>query len=132
MAYRIIPSIVAGALFTGFALGIAGYFITTNSTDGDWLGPERNWWPIFVVTDLIVGLVIGGLSGAVIEGFGLSLSKAVLFCLILNLLIVAGFYFVTNGGMSESIRYSLYALIPIGLLNGIAVSLFSSTPQTLR
>ena len=129
---RLIFGIVTGTTFTGIMLALAGYFITINSTDGGLLGPEKNWWIIAVVTDLGVGILIGGVSGAVIVGFNLSSIKAVLFCGMLNLLIVAGFYFVTNGGMSEGIRDSLYALIPIGLLNGIAVSLFSSTPQTLR
>lgn len=129
---RLILGIVTGAAFTGIMLALAGYFITINSTDGGLLGPEKNWWIITVVTDLVVGILIGGVSGAAIRGFNLSSIKAVLFCGMLNLLIVAGFYFVTNGGMSEGIRYSLYALIPIGLLNGIAVSLFSSTSKTIR
>lgn len=132
MGFNIFACVAIGSIFTGCALSIAGYFITINSTDGGWLGPESDWWPIMVVINLIAGLIVGGISAAIIVGFNLNFVKAVSLCGILNLLIVIGFYVFTNGLMSESIRYSLYALIPIGLINGGIVSWFFSTPQVLK
>jgi hypothetical protein len=133
MGYRIFVAMVIGATFSGITLAIVAYFATINSNSGGgFLGPERDWWPFAVVIDLIVGLIIGGISAGVVMGFNLSFIEAVSFCGILNLLIVIGFYFFTNGQMSYGIKYPLYSLIPIGLINGAIVSWFASFQKPLN
>lgn len=132
MKLGIFLNIVIGAVFTGCLLAIVGYFATITSPHGGFLGAERDWWLIAVITDLVVGSVIGGLSAIVIAGFNLSYVKAIIFCAVLNLLIVLRFYIFANGQMSQSIKYPLFALIPIGLLNGVLVSWFAYNPQSLK
>lgn len=130
MGYKLIACIAVGAIFTGCALAIAGYFITIQSTDGGLLGPENDAWPIAVVVNFIAGSIVGGISAAVIAGFNFGLIKALLFSGLLNILVVATFFFLTHGGMSEAIRYSLYALVPIGFINGVIVFIVAVASQT--
>ena len=132
MGIRLLLCFVIGSMITGSLLAITGYFATINSSDGGFLGPEKEMWPVAVVVYLIVGAVIGCLSAAVVVGFRLDIGKAVLFCGVFNLILVGGFYFFTNGQMSDGIKYPLYSLIPIGLVNGLFVSWFSSSVRSIE
>lgn len=132
MGYKIVLYVALGSAFTGCLLAVAGYFAAITSAESAPLGSESDWWFLVVGIDLIAGLIIGGISAMVIVGFNMSYVKAVIFGGTINLLIVLGFYIFTNGQMSQGIRYSLYSLVPIGLINGAIVSWFSSTSQALK
>lgn len=132
MGFKIALCVALGSVLTGCLLAIVGYFATITSPNGGLLGAESDWWPLAVGIDLIAGFIIGGISAIVIAGFNMSYGKAIIFGGTLNLLIVVGFYIFSNGQMSQGIRYPLYSLIPIGLINGAIISWFFSTSQALK
>jgi hypothetical protein len=127
MVVSIIKGILIGASFTGVMLAVVAYFGTINSNSGGgFLGPERDWWRIAVAEDFVLGVFIGGLSGAVIAGFNWNFTKALFLSGSMNLLLVVCVWlFLGNEGLSDSIKYSLYWLVPIGLITAAAVSLNS-------
>lgn len=129
---KIILGIFTGAVFIGVTMAVVGYFATVNSASSSLIGAERDWWPVTVTTNFVFGLVLGAVSGAMIAGFSMSIPKAVAFGGLLNLLIVAIFYVITEGYVSDSIKYSLYSLIPIGIINGILVSFFTTPSRSLE
>ncbi len=115
--------ILTGAGFTGLALAIVQYFGTINSPDSSLLGSERDWWVLAVATGLILGAILGGVSGAIIAGLGMSSLKAALFGGAVNLIV---FVAISLNDVSSGIKFSLYFLVPTGVVNGIIVALISA------
>lgn len=127
MGYKIFLSILLGAVFSGIALAVATYVATIDSNSGGgFMGPESNMWLIATIAGLIFGLILGGFSGAIISVFDFGLLRALIFGGIVNALIVGGIHLVANGEMSDGVRYTLYPLIPIGLINSVFVSMVAS------
>lgn len=126
---KLLLGIIIGAAFSGVTSAIASYVAVINDHSGSFFGPASNWWDLAMIIGLVCGIVVGGLSAALIIGLKMGTLKAVLLGGFINLLIVAFFYFLTNGRMDDSIKYWLYALIPIGIINGLIVSFFNSPPN---
>ena len=123
----ILLGILTGAGFTSLALAIVQYFGTINSGDGgSWIGSDSDFWMLAVATGLVFGAILGGISGAIIAGLGISSLKAALFGGVLNLLILSAFYIATDWQISSSIKFSLYFLVPVGIVNGAIVALISA------
>ncbi len=129
---KIILGVLVGSGFTGFTLAIASYFATINSPDSSILGSESDWWVFAILNGAVFGAIVGGLSGAIITGCKMAWFSAILFSGLLNFVISVTFFFLTNGGISAGIRYTVYALIPIGFLNGVVVMLASSTQKSMN
>lgn len=130
MAKIILGSII-GAIFTGLVLGVVAYFAAINDHSSSLLGPSSTWWELAVIGGVVLGLIVGGFSGAIVAGFNLSFLNAAFFGGVFNFLLLSVFYILTNGLASSSIKYSFYALIPIGIINTTIVSLFNSSQQSL-
>ena len=122
----ILLGILTGTGFSSLALAIVAYFGAINSPDSAVLGSERDWWMLAVASRLIFGAILGALSGAIIAGLGMSSLKAAILGGVLNLLIVGAFYIATDWQISSSIKFSLYFLVPIGIVNGVIVALIST------
>lgn len=125
-----LKTVLVSTIFTAVALSVAAYFssIFSRSSTG-LLGSESSFWFFAVLAGFVDGVILGLISGVVFSVIGPDTTKAVLFSTVFNVLVVAVFYVVfSNGGIeSDGIRYTLYSLIPIGILNAVIASLIGST-----
>lgn len=129
---KIILGTLIGAVFTGVVFSLVSYIITINdhSGGGSWIfGSAKEWWWLAIIAGFIIGVVIGGFSGAVITAFNFKLLIAVIFGGLFNLFLISAFYIFVESGWSDGIAYKFYSLIPIGAVNGAVVSLFNYWQQ---
>lgn len=95
---KISLAIVIGALSTGATLSIATYFLSLNrssSGGGNFISfsnPEN----LIAIVGAILGVIIGGISSAVIVGFQLNFLKAILFGFIFNFLLGIALLIITQ------------------------------------
>lgn len=132
---RVILGIFGGAVLTALALAIVAYFFAINdhSGGGGVLGSNSDWWFVGVLVGLILGFMVGLTSSSIILWLNLSPLRAALFGAGFNLVLSAGIYFlIVNGPPSDSIKYPLYSLTPIGLINGLAVSYMFCSQNSLE
>jgi hypothetical protein len=124
---KLILSALTGAVFSAMALGIVSYFVNVNdrSVHGSFIFSPGSFWFAGVIAGVVLGFVHGGISGALIVKLDLKFLRALLYCGISNALIVLAFYIVTNGGetVSDGIKYTIYSLIPVGIVSGAIVAI---------
>ena len=106
---RFVSVIGFSVIFTGTVLATVFYVAYKNSRDSSILGPASDWAWLGLIFGAIYGLLIGGISGAVIAGFQLSIPKAIVFGLILNLVVGAAFYIFTSEGWNEDLALDFIA-----------------------
>jgi hypothetical protein len=131
---RVLTGILLGGGFSGACLAVVCYLAAVNDAAGSsFIGSNSTWSPFAAVVGAILGLVLGGISAAIITGFQLNFAKALVFEFCVNLSIAALLYLlITNGPASDTVRYPLYSLIPIGLINGEIISLLPSLQRPLN
>ena len=130
---RVLIGILLGGVFSGVCLSFVCYLAAVNDADGSgFIGGNSTWSPFAAIAGVILGLILGGFSAAIITGFQMNLMKALIFEFCLNILIATLIYLlITNGPASDTVKYPLYFLVPIGLVNGAIVSLLPSLQKPL-
>lgn len=127
---KLILGIGLGAILSGIAFSVIGYFNTINDHSSTLLGPVSGWWRLAIITSAIAGAIIGGVSGAVIVGFQLNIFKSALFGLVLNLLIIL--LLATFGDGEKDLTFTYCASSLVGVVNGAVISLLSFWQQPLN
>jgi hypothetical protein len=129
MNNKIIFGSVIGILFTATLLILTSALITALYSD----------YNVFSLLFLIVAIyvffyaiVAGGVAGAVVTGFEFNATNAGLFGLLFNLFLGLILFLLTGGGWDKGMIYDYCASVIVGILNGILVSLFNSSQQTLK
>lgn len=129
---RILIGIVVGAAFSGIVFGIASYFYTVNNHSSTTFGPASDWWAFAVIIGIVFGVMVGGLFGAFVTGLKMRFLTASILGGLINLFIVVIFLAARSEVKNVAMKYSLYSLIPLGVINGVVVSYFSSSSQHLE
>ncbi len=130
---RIVQVILSGGLLTGLLLLAVQYFASVNDAGGSsWVGNNSSWWPFFVVTAFILGVIVGAVSSSIIVWFKLAPLQAALFGLTTHVLVSTAIYFIiANGPLSDSFKYPLGSLVPIGLINALVTSYIFCSESSL-
>lgn len=125
---RILLGIVVGALSTGIMLSLAYYLIAvTDTASSSPVGDVRNWSLVILAIGAIIGVILGGVSGAIIVSFQLNFFKAILFGFLFNLCLSVVFFIWSGGPLSNHfLKYTMLSVIIAGILNGAIVSLITS------
>jgi len=126
---KLILSVLIGAIFSAITLGIASYFVNINdhSGGGSFIFSPGQFWFVGVIFGVVLGFVHGGISGALIADLDMNFLEALRFSAITNGLIVLAFYVLTGGGdkFSDGIKYTIYSLLPLGIISAAIISVFS-------
>lgn len=126
---KTILSILIGVLSTGIVLSIAGYFLSLNSSSksgGNFISfsnPEI----LITIVGAILGVVIGGITSAIIVGLQLNLLKTVIFEFAFNFLLSVAILIITQESLTNKyMRYTFYALIVNGIITGAIIFLIKT------
>lgn len=129
---RIVSAVGISVIFTGLLLAVIFYLNEKNSNSSTLLGPASDWAWLGLAGGAICGLIIGGISGAVITGFQLNPPKALLFGLVFNLFLDCAFYIISGGGWNDSLTYDALAMPVVGMINGAIVSFVGVGSKSLE
>lgn len=95
-------------------------------------GAASGFWFLAVCTGLVFGAVVGGLSAALLVGLKMRVIIAALLVGIVNLIVVVWFLGSTNPVTDIRVRFVIYSLVPLGLIQGAIISFCCVPNQSLE
>lgn len=129
-AKRYAVGLLIGSAMTGIVFAVHSYTFVIDNHSSTIFGPASSFWTVAVAVGLVFGILIGGLAGAIIVGFKMRIALASLFNGVVNMTVVLWIYLNDDSVMNSKMQFSLFALIPIGIITGAVVSMFASSKET--